>query len=79
MILFYLNHTWKEGAFLINYNGDVSDMQELPIGFAVELGKQNVMSLFSSLPKERQDSIVEGARHVDSKNEMSDYVKNSFK
>lgn len=55
------------------------DIQDLPIGFAMELGMQNAMYQFSSLPKEKQDSIVEGARHVESKNEMRNYVENTFK
>lgn len=64
---------------MINNKGNIPDLQELPVGFAVELGKQNAMDQFSALPKERQDSIIEGARHVDSKNDMRNYVGNVFK
>lgn len=56
-----------------------NNIQELPLGFAVELGKQNAMNKFYALPKEEKNSIVEGARNVNSKNEMQSYVSNAFK
>ncbi len=52
---------------------------ELPIGFTLELAKHSdILTQFARLPKERQNSIVEGARHITSKNEMRHYVENMF-
>lgn len=56
------------------------DNSELPIGFTMELAQHSdVLNHFARLPKERQDSIVEGARHVTSRNEMRHYVENMFR
>lgn len=53
--------------------------EELPIGFTLELAKHSdIMTQFARLPKEEQKSIVEGARHINSKNEMRHYVENMF-
>ncbi len=53
---------------------------ELPIGFTLELAKHSdILTQFARLPKERQNSIVEGARHITSKNEMRHYVENMFR
>lgn len=53
--------------------------QELPIGFTMELA-QNSDSLnkFSQLPKVEQESIVNGAKEVKSRDEMRNYVNNMF-
>lgn len=52
---------------------------ELPIGFTMELAQHSdILNRFAKLPKDRQDSIVEGARHVTSRSEMRDYVTNMF-
>ncbi|MDE6873644.1 MAG: hypothetical protein K2P87_04220 [Lachnospiraceae bacterium] len=52
---------------------------ELPVGFAFELAKHSdLMTQFAGLPQEKRDSIVEGARHITSKNEMRRYVENMF-
>ena len=44
---------------------------ELPVGFAFELARHSeIMTQFARLPEEKRNSIVEGARHITSKNEM---------
>lgn len=56
------------------------DNQELPIGFTMELAQHSdILNQFARLPKERQDSIVDGARHVNSRSEMRHYVENMFR
>ncbi len=53
---------------------------ELPVGFAFELAKHSdIMAQFAGLSKEKRNSIVEGARHIISKNEMRQYVENMFR
>ena len=55
------------------------DNRELPIGFTMELAQHSdVLNQFAGLPKERQDRIIEGARHVRSREEMRSYVENMF-
>lgn len=52
---------------------------ELPIGFTMELAQHSdILNQFAMLSKEEQDSIVDGARHVTSHNEMRAYVENMF-
>ncbi len=53
---------------------------ELPVGFAFELARHSeIMTQFARLPEEKRNSIVEGARHITSKNEMRQYVENMFR
>lgn len=53
------------------------DNSELPIGFTMELAlHSDILSEFASMPKEKQDEIVEGARQVKSREEMRSYVEN---
>lgn len=53
------------------------DNSELPIGFTMELAlHSDILSEFSSMPKAKQDEIVEGARQVKSREEMRSYVEN---
>ena len=55
------------------------DNQELPIGFTMELAQHSdILNRFASLPQSQQDSIVNGARDISSKNEMRNYVENMF-
>lgn len=55
------------------------DNQELPIGFTMELAEHSdVLNQFSKLSKEEQDKLVNGARQVNSRQEMRDYVENMF-
>lgn len=50
--------------------------EELPIGFTMELAMHSdVLRYFSSLPKEVQDSITNGARQVNSRQDMRNYVE----
>ena len=54
--------------------------EELPIGFTMELAlNSSVLNRFAQLPKEQQDTIVDGARQINSKAEMQQYVKSIFK
>lgn len=55
------------------------DNSELPIGFTMELAQHSdILTQFAELPKEEQDSIVDGARNVTSRNEMRNYVEKMF-
>ena len=55
------------------------DNSEFPVGFTMELAQHSdILTQFARLPKEKQDTIVEGARKVKSHNEMRDYVENMF-
>lgn len=54
--------------------------QELPIGFTMELAQHSdTLNRFAQLPKPEQDAIVDGARNVESRNEMRNYVENLFR
>lgn len=54
--------------------------EKLPIGFTMALAQRSdVLNQFAKLPKEEQNKIVEGAKQVNSKNEMRSYVENMFK
>lgn len=53
---------------------------EFPIGFTMELAQHSdILNQFAKLPKEEQDSIVDGAKQVRSHNEMRNYVENMFR
>lgn len=53
---------------------------ELPIGFTMELAlHSDALNKFARLPKEKQDSITNGARQVQSREEMRNYVESIFK
>lgn len=55
------------------------DNQELPIGFTMELAQHSdILNQFAQLPKTEQDSIVDGARNMKSREEMRNYVENMF-
>lgn len=54
--------------------------EELPIGFTMELAQHSeVMARFASLPETRQQSIIEGARDIQSRTEMRHYVESIFR
>lgn len=56
------------------------DNSELPIGFTMELAQHSdILTQFAGLPKEKQESIINGAKEVTSHNEMRNYVENMFK
>lgn len=53
--------------------------EELPIGFTMELAQHSdVLNQFSQLPEQEQESLIEGARQVKSRNEMRHYVESIF-
>ncbi|PXV85607.1 hypothetical protein C8E03_11640 [Lachnotalea glycerini] len=54
--------------------------EELPIGFTMELAQHSdVLNQFSKLTKEKQNELIEGAKCINSKDAMRDYVINIFK
>lgn len=58
----------------------IIDNDEYPIGFTMELAMHpNSLNEFAKLPKPRQDSIVNGAKEIKSRDEMRNYVENMFK
>lgn len=47
----------------------------LPIGFGMALAQNlDAMNHFASLPHDRQMAVIDGARHIRSKQEMQAYV-----
>lgn len=54
--------------------------QELPLGFTMALAQHSdILNKFAQLPKSEQETIVEGAKNVRSKDEMRSYVENMFR
>lgn len=54
--------------------------EELPIGFTMELAQHSdILNKFSNLSKPSQEQIIEGARTVNSRDEMRNYVENIAK
>lgn len=54
--------------------------EELPIGFTMELAQHSdTLNRFAQLSKAEQQSIVDGARNVKSRDEMRTYVESIFK
>lgn len=53
---------------------------ELPIGFTMELAQHSdILNQFAKLPKSQQETLVDGARQVRSRDEMRNYVETMFK
>ena len=53
--------------------------EEMPIGFTMELAQHSDALLrFSNMSRERQQAIIEGARTVNSKQEMKGYVRDAL-
>lgn len=51
-------------------------IQEMPLGFGMALAMNpEAMQKFSSLPEKRQQEIIDGTHHVNSKSEMQQYVQ----
>ena len=51
--------------------------QELPIGFTMELAQHSdILNEFAALPKLEQESLIDGARSINSREEMRSYVEN---
>lgn len=58
-------------------NDDLIHNEELPIGFTMELAQHSdALIRFSNLSREQQRSIVDGARQMQSREEMRSYVTN---
>lgn len=56
------------------------DNRELPIGFTMELAQHSdTLNRFAQLPKAEQESVIDGARNIKSRDEMRDYVSSIFK
>lgn len=54
--------------------------QEIPIGFLMELAQHTeVLNRFSQLSEPEQHNVVEGARQVNSRDGMRDYVESIFR
>lgn len=52
------------------------DNHELPIGFTMELAQHSdILNSFSKMDKSEQDTIVEKARGIHSRDEMRNYVE----
>jgi len=52
---------------------------ELPIGFTMELAQHSdILNRFASLPEAQRDAIVDGARSIESRQEMRNYVESMF-
>ena len=61
---------------MINY----IDNDELPIGFTMELAlHSDILNKFAHMDKARQEQIVNGARTVNSRDEMRNYVESIAK
>lgn len=53
--------------------------QELPIGFTMELAQHSdTLNEFAKLPKAEQDTIVNSARQIHSREEMRSFVETMF-
>ncbi|WP_373218591.1 hypothetical protein [Ruminococcus sp. 5_1_39BFAA] len=53
--------------------------EELPIGFTMELAQHSdILNRFSKLSKQEQESVINGARNINSRNEMRNYVESIF-
>ena len=56
------------------------DNSELPIGFTMELAQHSdILTRFASLAEGERNRIVNGARTIESRDEMRDYVESMFK
>lgn len=54
--------------------------QELPMGFTMALAQRSdILRQFALLPDEEQSRLVDGARQVESRDEMRSYVENMLK
>ena len=56
------------------------DNRELPIGFTMELAQHSdVLNQFAKLSRQEQNTLIEGAKQVRSRDEMRNYVENMFR
>ena len=55
------------------------DNEQLPIGFTMELAQHSdILNHFAKLSQQEQDTIINGAREVKSRDEMRNYVESLF-
>jgi hypothetical protein len=55
------------------------DNSDLPIGFTMELAQHSeILNRFAGLPETQRNSIIDGARSIESRNEMRNYVESIF-
>lgn len=53
--------------------------EELPIGFVMELAQHSeILNRFSHLSRPEQQAVADGARAVQSRDEMRSYVESIF-
>ena len=53
--------------------------EELPIGFTMELAQHSdILNRFAQLPKAEQQTVIDGAKNVQSRDEMRNYVESIF-
>ena len=53
--------------------------EELPIGFTMELAQHSdILNRFAQLPKAEQQTVIAGAKNVQSRDEMRSYVESIF-
>ena len=56
------------------------DNDELPIGFTMELAlHSDILNKFAHMDKARQEQVVNGARSVQSRDQMRNYVESIAK
>lgn len=55
------------------------DNRELPIGFTMELAQHSdILTRFAGLPENQRNEIVNGAKSIESRDEMRNYVESMF-
>lgn len=51
--------------------------EELPIGFTMELAQHSdALIRFSNMSQAQQDAVINGAKQINTRQEMRNYVKN---
>ena len=71
--------TWFKTAETICEVMFMIDNSEMPIGFTMELAMHSdALNRFAGLSKPEQEKIVNGARTIESRQEMRNYVENMF-
>ena len=54
--------------------------EELPIGFTMELAMHaDALNSFSKLSKDEQETYIDGARKIESREQMRNYVEQMFR
>lgn len=58
---------------------DIFDVEALPIGFTMELARHpDVLEKFSRLSRQDQQSVIAGARSIETRSKMRQYVESFF-